>query len=836
MARTILNQNLALGSGITTNTTKKKTSSTGGLYADFIGNTGSAKNVTLPTINTGNVGYGDFINVATPSANSKSGYVSAYTGEDTKLPSVTPAVSVVKTTPSYGYSDYIGEITNQPVLSTSLKNQVAIKKPDFASGVVGTVGGGFSGGNKGGVTDEGVIVGNPTVETMPTIKTSGGSSSSSKAATENADNFAPAIREIIENLYPDKKQSAAKYADFTDTSNQSVSAEKAVATTPTTTPATQAQAEETKAAETANTATAAAQTEESKSEDGKMTYEDYIAEMKKGYQEQLDAANKQAEETKARAMADAQNAYTQNKATYGTNAETLAQMGLTGGGYSDYLQAQAYAQKRADVQAATAQEIASKSNNQATYQQYISAMNEKLAEKALYEEQLAEQRKYNEQQTAEQREYERQQLEEQRKYEEEQSASSKKQNVFDSLWAGVQDTSTTYTEEAIDGIAKEYGLSDEQISSLKTLLRNTKNKASEEKSKAILESALANVDAAATGSLDEYLDGLQELGLSDEDRATYEKTIREQTGDNIVDTVNNIVASGVNKENVSSLDYSIATADDYYAKGNISKEQLQTVYNKYATSTVETVVNADYGSDGQQKIKAYLSTQKDIEQWYKDGKLTYAMYKTLKEKAGGESYNACSGGWNLQGLGSGRVNDDVDITIGATSRGGNGKKEYDLLCSSTVTDTEIIAELNRIATGDANKTPSNTGCGNLWNWWNTNSGESGNEGRLIVAYGDMYLYTGKGWTQLKSDNNEAELANAISAFTGGGTRVQTKYSADTSDIESKAAAGTLTYNDVAKYNAGIRTAHEFSRNNNSDKQKYGTYQAYLKAMYEKYKN
>lgn len=565
-----------------------------------------------------------------------------------------------------------------------------------------------------------------------------------------------------------------------------------------------------------------------------MSYEDYIAEMKKGYQEQLDAANKQAEQTKARAMANAENAYAQNKATYGTNAETLAQMGLTGGGYSDYLQAQAYAQKRADAQAATAQEIASKSNNQATYQQYITAMNEKLAEKALYEEQLEEQRKYNEQKTAEQREYERQQLEEQRKYNEEQTASSKKQNVFDSLWSGVQDTNTTYTEEAIDGIAKEYGLSDDQVASLKTLLKNTKNKASEEKSKAILESALANVDAAATGSLDEYLDGLQKLGLSDEDRATYEKTIREQMGNNTVDTINDSISKG----DVTSLDYNIATAEDYYTKGYISKEQLQTVYNKYATVTVETVANTDFGSDDQKKIKSYLSAQKDIEQWYKDGKLTYSMYKTLKEKAGGENYNACSGGWNLQGLGSGRNNDDVDITIGATSRGGNGKKEYDLLCSSTITDSEIISELNRIATGDATKTPSNTGSGTLWNWWNTNSNENGNAGRLIVAYGNMYLYTSKGWTKLKSDNNDAELANAISAFTGGGTRVQSKYSADnspTSDTKSKAEAGTLTYNDVAKYNAGIRTEREFNRNNNSDKKKYGTYQAYLKAMYEKYK-
>ena len=35
--------------------------------------------------------------------------------------------------------------------------------------------------------------------------------------------------------------------------------------------------------------------------------------------------------------AEAQLAYLQNKSTYGVNAETLARMGLTGSGYSDYL-------------------------------------------------------------------------------------------------------------------------------------------------------------------------------------------------------------------------------------------------------------------------------------------------------------------------------------------------------------------------------------------------------------------------------------------------------------------------------------------------------------------
>ena len=60
------------------------------------------------------------------------------------------------------------------------------------------------------------------------------------------------------------------------------------------------------------------------------------------------------------------------------------------------------------------------------------------------------------------------------------------------------------------------------------------------------------------------------------------------------------------------------------------------------------------------------------------------------------------------------------------------------------------------------------------------------------------------------------------------------YPSDT-EIANKASSGTLTYHDVAKYNPGIRTQSEFARGNNADKQKYGTYQAYLQAMYEKYK-
>jgi len=43
-----------------------------------------------------------------------------------------------------------------------------------------------------------------------------------------------------------------------------------------------------------------------------------------------------------------------------------------------------------------------------------------------------------------------------------------------------------------------------------------------------------------------------------------------------------------------------------------------------------------------------------------------------------------------------------------------------------------------------------------------------------------------------------------------------------------------SYEDAAAGYSNIRTKHEFSRSNNADKQKYGTYDAYLKAMQEKY--
>lgn len=98
-----------------------------------------------------------------------------------------------------------------------------------------------------------------------------------------------------------------------------------------------------------------------------LSYSEYIAEEEKRQKNLKDATyaraeeiRKQAEETarinRERAGVDAHVSYAQNMAGYGAKAESAASMGLTGGGYSDYIDAKAYATQRAEVQSARARE------------------------------------------------------------------------------------------------------------------------------------------------------------------------------------------------------------------------------------------------------------------------------------------------------------------------------------------------------------------------------------------------------------------------------------------------------------------------------------------------
>lgn len=288
-----------------------------------------------------------------------------------------------------------------------------------------------------------------------------------------------------------------------------------------------------------------------------MGYEEYLEELRKGYEAQLEAARKQAEETRQRAVIDAQSSYMQNLAGYGANAEHLAAAGMQGGGYSDYLNAQAYAQKRSDIQQANAQAAYENRSAEAQYQDYINSLNGQLAQKALEDERLKEerlyqkelleeQRAYNEKLTQDERDYNKGLLQDERDYnkelkneerayeenvrateaqrQKEESQTQRRDSFFANLLEQVIDPSTTLTSEALDAFAREYGLSDQQTSSLKSLLSATQAasqaKTTKERSESLLASALSDIETNGAYLSDNYLESLRKIGLSDED---YEK-------------------------------------------------------------------------------------------------------------------------------------------------------------------------------------------------------------------------------------------------------------------------------------------------------------------------
>ena len=111
----------------------------------------------------------------------------------------------------------------------------------------------------------------------------------------------------------------------------------------------------------------------------------------------------------------------------------------------------------------------------------------------------------------------------------------------------------------------------------------------------------------------------------------------------------------------------------------------------------------------------------------------------------------------------------IDITIGSTSRKGNGAKEYDLLCGAEVTDEKIKKALNKLATGDENKSPSTSGEGSGWFFGvgsDPNISSTEKDGKIVVFMNQMYIYTTKGWRVVKADNDASQLQDAIDAFLG----------------------------------------------------------------------
>lgn len=145
-------------------------------------------------------------------------------------------------------------------------------------------------------------------------------------------------------------------------------------------------------------------------------------------------AMKRAAAQHERAIVDADTSYQKHISDYGANAERLAGMGLSSSGYADYFKSQAYAQKRDDIQAAGAIKYAAEENAASVRDKT------KLDADITYEQAMANKALSDEQ---------------------------SRETAYLKLLEGAGNG--TYSSEMLSSLGAQYGLSEEQISNLKSI-------------------------------------------------------------------------------------------------------------------------------------------------------------------------------------------------------------------------------------------------------------------------------------------------------------------------------------------------------------------------------
>ena len=248
-----------------------------------------------------------------------------------------------------------------------------------------------------------------------------------------------------------------------------------------------------------------------------------------------------------------------------------------------------------------------------------------------------------------------------------------------------------------------------------------------------------------------------------QEQAVRDETDRQNAYTTAVATVEMYLADGKYDLAKQYLEANKSTFGESGYQAYITQIQsgTQTTAKNTHSTAIDTFLTTNHSSvsaskSAYDKIMSDLNAAKDT--------LGETEYNSLVAKLNSTSSNTCSGGWYIQGLGSGRDNDDIDITIGSTSRNGNGAKEYDLLCGAEVTDDGIKKALNKLATGDENITPK---AESGWTWLHGDSADSNSTaGKLVVYLNQMFVYTSSGWRVVKADNDASQLQAAINAFLG----------------------------------------------------------------------
>lgn len=187
----------------------------------------------------------------------------------------------------------------------------------------------------------------------------------------------------------------------------------------------------------------------------------------------------------------------------------------------------------------------------------------------------------------------------------------------------------------------------------------------------------------------------------------------------------------------------------YEKLANASERELKTLFNDVLVGMTASVQEQyeqkliDGGGKLAQGANLTIgSSFETLDEWAKasDTPLTENEYQSFYNQVSTKSNYVSADSYFVQGLGSGRTNDDIDITIGSNSR--NKDAEFDLKCGAEVTNSRMTSYLNKYSTGDFKTTPTN--------------------GALVVVASKMYIYTKKGWRVVESDHSD--VADAISAY------------------------------------------------------------------------
>ncbi len=513
------------------------------------------------------------------------------------------------------------------------------------------------------------------------------------------------------------------------------------------------------------------------------------------------AAEQRADTERERGVVDARSSYEQNKASYGANAEAMGNMGLSGSGYSDYLNSKAYAQQRAETQAANAQADASKREARyiedqtrlqadASYSENLFNADSQARSDKLAAEQAADKGMFDANMSYQENLFKNDdaigKYRSEQEEKEEQRADSTKGAYYQFLAEANQGK---YTVEQVTQLAADYGLSEEQTQSLIGAVNDY-----DTNSQAAADETAAD---SAKGAYYQFLAEANQGNYSVEQitQLAADYGLSEEQTQSLVDAVNGYTKKqqSANADEIMfeidsyGSDYDVGKIDKAEQSGEISAESAQEARNKYNSRVLSDAT--DNISGGDETIIA--NTLKDADSLRAEGKITEDTYQAIYLKAAVQDANSITDASSYskfkQTLASyknnGKISDaDYNSALKyAASKVGSvaspssytfeykeiypgaiefyitiDGNRYGVYFDSVNSDTQSM--LNEVASGGFDSTPA----------FNT----------VIECGGRLYCYSKYGWGRIHTEVfsrqfkalNYSDLYNAYCAASGKGTK------------------------------------------------------------------